>query len=81
MAPGEQMFRWFLRKVRHDADGTDWIWLSGGTMREQTSATTPKASSKFLNEKPVARFCVGFCTFGIAEILVYMTLRWIFSII
>lgn len=53
----------------------------GGTVREQPPATTLKASNRFWNEKPVAGFCVGFCTFVIAEIIVYVTLRWIFHII
>jgi len=50
-------------------------------MREQQSKAAQKTSHKFWNEKPAAKFCVGFCTFVIAEILVLVTLHWIFHII
>jgi hypothetical protein len=42
-------------------------------MTEPQSTAAQKASNKFWNEKPTTKFCVGFCTFVIAEILEYVT--------
>jgi len=50
-------------------------------MTEQRSTAAQKASNKFWNEKPTTKFCVGFCTFVIAEILVYVILHWIFNFV
>lgn len=36
---------------------------------------------KLWHEKPVGKFCLGFCVFVTAEILVYGTLHWIFPLI
>ena len=36
---------------------------------------------RFWNEKPATRFCVYFCVFVASEVLVGITLHWIFHII
>ncbi|MDE3210107.1 MAG: hypothetical protein KGM46_05140 [Pseudomonadota bacterium] len=55
------------------------------------SGTTPKASAdedralreklRFWNERPATRFVLYFCVFVVAEVLVGITLHYIFHII
>lgn len=45
------------------------------------AAGPAKGSYKLWIEKPVGRFCVGFFVFVFAEVLVLVTLHWIFHII
>ncbi len=40
-----------------------------------------KGSYKLWHEKPVGKFCVGFMVFVAAEVLVGITLHWIFHIV
>ncbi|HEY1588155.1 MAG TPA: hypothetical protein VGG00_00380 [Rhodanobacter sp.] len=42
-------------------------------------ATPKKISHPFWNEGPVVKFCVGFCVFVLAEVIVYVTMHCIFS--
>ncbi|MEO9079589.1 MAG: hypothetical protein ABI268_09775 [Rhodanobacter sp.] len=40
-----------------------------------------RQQNRFWNEKPATRFCVYFCVLVISEVLVGITLHWIFHII
>lgn len=40
-----------------------------------------REKNMFWNEKPATRFCVYFCVFVVSEVLVGITLHWIFHII
>ena len=40
-----------------------------------------REKNRFWNEKPATRFCVYFCVLVISEVLVGITLHWIFHII
>lgn len=48
---------------------------------EGDATATQKMLHRFWNEGPVVKFCVGFCVFVLAEVIVYVTLHWIFPII
>ncbi|MBQ4853913.1 hypothetical protein IMW82_04425 [Rhodanobacter sp. B2A1Ga4] len=45
------------------------------------AGTALEDTYKLWHEKPVGKFCLGFAVFVTAEILVYVTLHWIFPII
>ncbi|WP_449428282.1 hypothetical protein [Rhodanobacter umsongensis] len=56
--------------------------MSMAKVEDRAAATTPgKRSRPFWNEGPVVKFCVGFCVFVLAEVIVYVTMHWIFSFI
>ena len=58
------------------------IRMSMAKVEDRAAATTPgKRSRPFWNEGPVVKFCVGFCVFVLAEVIVYVTMHWIFSFI
>ena len=56
--------------------------MSMAEAEDRTAVTPPqKLSRPFWNEGPVVKFCVGFCVFVLAEVIVYVTMHWIFSFI
>ncbi|MGH8157351.1 MAG: hypothetical protein ACREPQ_04485 [Rhodanobacter sp.] len=53
-----------------------------GTIKAEGDAeATQKMLHRFWNEGPAVKFCVGFGVFVLAEVIVYVTLHWIFPII
>lgn len=48
---------------------------------EGDAAAKQEMLHRFWNEGPVVKFCVGFCVFVLAEVVVYVTLHCIFSFI
>lgn len=56
--------------------------MSLAKAEDRAAATAPKKVSRpFWNEGPVVKFCVGFCVFVLAEVIVYVTMHCIFSFI
>lgn len=53
----------------------------GAIEAEDNAAAKQRMLHRFWNEGPVVKFCVGFCMFVLAEVIVYVTLHWIFPII
>lgn len=49
--------------------------------RQTPSDRALREKNRFWFEKPATRFCVYFCVFVVSEVLVAITLHWIFHII
>jgi len=66
-------------------DGFDDMGLVlGSDMDAENRAASDRAlreKSRFWFEKPATRFVVYFCVFVVSEVLVGITLHWIFHII
>jgi hypothetical protein len=54
---------------------------SAGGQSTTESMRAMKASRMGWYEKPAGKFCLGFCVLVLAEILVFVTLHWIFPLI
>jgi hypothetical protein len=48
---------------------------------QRAAARALREKSRYWNEKPATRFLVYFCVFVASEVLVGITLHWIFHII
>jgi hypothetical protein len=48
---------------------------------QRASARALREKNRYWNEKPATRFLVYFCVFVASEVLVGITLHWIFHII
>lgn len=54
---------------------------TGSMSADERRARALREKNRYWNEKPVTRFCVYFCVFVASEVLVGITLHWIFHII
>lgn len=69
-----------------DAISTKTRTLSASSKQSNASVRTDEDRAlrekfRFWNERPAIRFCLYFCVFVVAEVLVGVTLHYIFHII
>ena len=65
----------------HDSAATLPLRSRQDAINEAQAMRTLREQRRFWNEKPATRFCVYFFVFVISEVLVGITLHWIFHII
>jgi hypothetical protein len=68
-----------IGQVANRSDVSSAVSMNADERRAADRALREK--NRYWNEKPATRFCLYFCVFVASEVLVGITLHWIFHII
>ena len=70
-----------MSSIDDSMDGTQAVISGDADSAQRAAIQALREQRRFWFEKPAPRFVVYFCIFVVAEVLVGVTLHWIFHII